>query len=514
MMVPFSSWKQIASAAALGAMLLAAAHTPALADENESGASTEVKHVLVLSFDGLHAIDLANYIQSHPASAFADLARHGVRYSNASTSKPSDSFPGILAPLTGGSPNSTGVWYDDAYDRKYSPPLVDADGNPLGDKNCTVIGTEVVMDESIDKNMNAIDGGGGINEDRLPRDPANGCAPVYPWQYSRVNNVFEVVKAHGGLTAWSDKHVGAYTILYGPSGKGLDEYYSPEVAANNSIATSSVDECIKYDDLKRDAVLNWIRGYDYTGKNWVGVPTVFGSNFQEISVGQKVINGGYIDEIGTPSAELGKALAHADSDLGMFINALKTQGIYQNTAIILATKHGQSPIDKSRLQTRNTGVKVPGSFLGSTVAQETTDDISLIWLTDASQTETDADILQQNQAAIHAEKIYSGNTLQLMFNDPSKDSRTPDIIVQPELGVIYTKSTSKIAEHGGFSLDDTSIGLLVSYPGLAPRVIKEAVDTRQVAPTILRSLGLNPYELKAVQMESTPSLPGLSHLYH
>ncbi len=513
-MMPVSLWKHVTSAAALGALLLTAAHIRASASlSDHPNSEQEVKHVLVLSFDGLHAIDLANYIRSNPASSFAELARHGVRYSNASSAKPSDSFPGILAPLTGGSPNSTGVWYDDAYDRKYSPPLIDAGGKPLGDKNCTIIGTEVVMDESIDKDLNAIDGGGGINEDRLPRDPYNGCSPVYPWQYSRVNNVFEVVKAHGGLTAWSDKHVGAYTLLYGPSGKGLDEYYSPEVAANNAIATSSVEECIKYDDLKRDAVLNWIRGYDYTGKKWMGVPTIFGSNFQEVSVGQKVANGGYIDEIGTPGVELSKALAHADQDLGLFIKALKKQGIYDSTVIILATKHGQGPIDKQKLQTKNTGVKVPGSFLGSAVAQETTDDISLIWLTDSNLTDSNADILRQNQKAILAEKIYSGNTLRLLFNNPRTDSRVPDIIVQPVLGVIYTGSTSKIAEHGGFSLDDTSVGLLVSIPGLDSRVIKEAVDTRQVAPTILRSLGLNPNELRAVRMESTPSLPGLSELY-
>ncbi len=503
-MISHFSWKCSAAAA----MLFCAVPFPSQAKDN----SPEVKHVLVLSFDGLHAIDLANYIQSNPNSSFAELAKHGVRYSNATSSKPSDSFPGILAIVTGGSPNSTGVWYDDAYDRKLSPPLVDQDGvTPLGDKNCSVIGTEVLMDQTIDKNPNVIDGGGGINEDRLPRDPSKGCSPVYPWMYSRVNNIFEIVKKHGGTTAWSDKHLGAYMMLFGPSGKGLDDYYSPEVDSRDSLATSSVEEAIKYDDLKRDAVLNWIKGLDHTGKKWI-VPTLFGSNFQEVSVGQKVTNAGYIDEVGTPSAELSKALAHADQDIWMFINALKSEGIYDETLIVLATKHGQSPIDKSRLQTKNTGVKDPADFLGTSVAFEMTDSVSLIWLTDSALTDVNADILQQNQQAIHAEKIYSGNTLQLLFNDPKKDSRVPDIIVQPNLGVIYTKNTAKIAEHGGFSTDDTSVGLLFSIPGLGQRVIKGAVDNRMVAPSILRALGLNPWELQAVQMENTPSLPALTDI--
>ena len=32
------------------------------------------------------------------------------------------------------------------------------------------------------------------------------CTAVYPHDFARVNNVFEIVKKHGGRTAWSDKH--------------------------------------------------------------------------------------------------------------------------------------------------------------------------------------------------------------------------------------------------------------------------------------------------------------------
>jgi hypothetical protein len=39
------------------------------------------------------------------------------------------------------------------------------------------------------------------------------------------------------------------------------------------------------------------------------------------------------------------------------------------------------------------------------------------------------------------------------------------------------------------------------------------VRTRQVAPTILAALGLDPDELQAVRREGTASLPGL-HLAH
>jgi arylsulfatase A-like enzyme len=93
---------------------------------------------------------------------------------------------------------------------------------------------------------------------------------------------------------------------------------------------------------------------------------------------------------------------------------------------------------------------------------------------------------------------------------PGGDPRTPDIIVAPNVGVVYTKSQSKQAEHGGFAHDDTNVMLLVSNPGIQPKTVNSFVETMQVAPTILSILGLNPNSLQAVQMEGTPVLPGLA----
>ena len=84
--------------------------------------SFSVGRVLLISIDGFHALDLANFIRSHPNSALAQLSSSGVTYTQASTAKPSNSFPGLLSMITGGSPISTGVWYEGAYDRSLSPP--------------------------------------------------------------------------------------------------------------------------------------------------------------------------------------------------------------------------------------------------------------------------------------------------------------------------------------------------------------------------------------------------------
>ena len=96
-----------------------------------------------------------------------------------------------------------------------------------------------------------------------------------------------------------------------------------------------------------------------------------------------------------------------------------------------------------------------------------------------------------------------------MFDDPRLDPRTPDIAVQPNIGVIYTGGKKKIAEHGGFAPDDTNVMLLVSNAGLATGTIATPVQTTQVAPTILKILGINPSELKAVAKDKTQILPGL-----
>lgn len=85
--------KTIAIALCVG---LAGSTIPASSRAAEDGITTgKIKHVLLISVDGLHALDLANYVNSHGDSTLAKLSSHGITYTNASTSTPSDSFPGL-----------------------------------------------------------------------------------------------------------------------------------------------------------------------------------------------------------------------------------------------------------------------------------------------------------------------------------------------------------------------------------------------------------------------------------
>src|SRR5262249_40440158 len=158
------------------------------------------------------------------------------------------SFPGLLALVTGGTPVSTGVWYDDSFDRRLAPPKNNSQASLSGTCAPFVFtGTEVLLDETIDKDLTKLNGGGAgtnlsaINPDALPRDPANGCNPVFPHSMLRVNTVFEVIKRAGHRTAWSDKHP-AYDLVNGPSGTGVDDLFNPEINSNfpGGVGTTNV----------------------------------------------------------------------------------------------------------------------------------------------------------------------------------------------------------------------------------------------------------------------------------
>ena len=137
------------------------------------------------------------------------------------------------------------------------------------------------------------------------------------------------------------------------------------------------------------------------------------------------------------------------------------------------------------------------------------DDGVLIWLKDNSGNKT--------TDAVNALKNFAGDTgiakflfgpeLAAMYQNPAHDARTPDIIGITRVGVIYTGG-SKIAEHGGFNPDDTHVALLVSHPDLPAQTVDTPVATTQIAPTILKVLGLAPAELEAVRLEHTKVLPG------
>lgn len=362
----------------------------------------------------------------------------------------------------------------------------------------------VVYDETVDYNSTLVFSG-GIDPTNLPRAKINGqCVPLYPHSRLRVNTLFEVAVKHGLVTAYTDKHP-SYDLVRGPSGSGLTVGYFPEI---NAYSTQNLTAIIEYDKYHVNAWLSWLDGQTPAhSEGTLGgkVPSVFGGNFQAVSVAQKLY--GYVnDATNSLSPQLITALTSVDDSIGLLVNKLKAKGMYDETLIAVASKHGQAPIQRSLY-----GKVDPLAIMNATgvdIDFITTDDIALIFLHNQADLQKAVDGLNAHRAQGKIRAVIYGQNLTSNYGDPKIDPAVPDIIVQPELGIIYTTSTKKIAEHGGLSTDDRLVAAFVSNPRLKQQKFSQQLFTTQFAPTILHALGLSPYELQGVQKEGTPILPG------
>ncbi|WP_347986013.1 alkaline phosphatase family protein [Methylomonas sp. AM2-LC] len=601
------------------AIAMALASNSVLADfddhfDRDHDHQSAVRHVLLISVDGLHQNDLKWCVANNACPTLAALVNSGASYNNALTPFPSDSFPGMVGQVTGGNPKTTGIYYDDAYSRTLYPQ---------GTTDCSKAkpGVEVFYTEGNEptlgtapNNYISLDAGQGIpnlypivntlvpgdvssvpstilklatspNDVRnieidpstLPVDPST-CTPVYPHQYVQVNTIFEVAKAHGLHTAWSDKHA-AYEILNGPSGYGIDELFSPEI---NSIIDLSSDKdwtksnlnTQKYDTIKVAAIINQINGKDHSGVNTTGVPAIFGMNFQAVSTAQK-LNASYIPESpttkllggynadGTPGPVVTSAIKFVDNSLKQMQTAISDNAkLKNNIAVIISAKHGQSPVLRADLKLINDGnnsvsldpTTGPGltdaanaawaaaypSAVQPLIAHPMDDDGVLWWLNDRVNGPAFAKAFLQNYttgntvagtsfvvpSAIGSDdqgkatsvtinnaglsSVLIGKDVTNLLGVKATDGRYPDVIGIAQTGSVFAGSSlSKVAEHGGANINDRNVPLIVSAPGVAHAVNNSNVQTVQIAPTILHLLGLDPYELQAVQVENTKVLPGI-----
>jgi hypothetical protein len=385
-----------------------------------------------------------------------------------------------------------------------------------------------------------------------------------------------VIHDAGLRTAWSDKHP-IYTSFNGPGGPpggdSIDDFFGPEIDSNaiepNGAAypgggswTDDNAATRQYDSYKVQAVINWINGYDHTGTGAkVGTPAIYGMNFQTVSTAEKLksspavllgpdaegnytvgpsLPGGYVTENGqqVPGPLLQSAFDWVNAALQRMADTIQADGEAGSTTIILTAKHGQSPLNVSQLQRIDDGPIITGVNAAwaaqhpsnpTLVVQEADDDGLLWWLSDRSQEATDfvknylwthtapaVNYAGQTITVQHSglKEIYAGVQSARFFGVPYSEPDHPDVFGIAQVGTIYTTG-SKIAEHGGDNPGDRDVPLVVYSPGNVERGrFDQAVETTQVAPTILKLLGLDPDQLRAVQKEGTRVLPGISGPNH
>ena len=545
---------------------------------SSAAGNSQVEHVLLISVDGLHQSDLEWYVNNHPASQLARLVYAGAEFTNAQTSDPSDSDPGGTALMTGGDPRATGVYYDVEYNHATDEAgATSCNGQPTGG--------DVIYDSPDDINVTRLDAGQNIpgidqnpalimdmtgnpqtllNASTFPVDPAT-CQPISPHSYLQVNTIFEVAKAAGLRTAWSDKHP-VYESFNGPSGNGINDLFTPEIDSNavepngqpypGGVAWTGDNAATKqYDGYKVQAIINEIDGYDHSGLNLVGVPAIFGMNFQTVSTAEKLLSspatligpdasgnytlgpellGGYYPGTTTPGPLLQSALDYVNAQLQRMVAEIQRQGLTGSTAIIVTAKHGQSPQDPNLLlrikdgpiitATNNAWDQQIGCTSNCTplIVAGTDDDLWQSYLSVKTQAAADfvkgylwnnsAPAVTYNGTTVSVPhsglaQIFAGQAAANFFGVPLSDPRHPDVFGVVQVGVVYTGGT-KIAEHGADNPGDRDVPILVYAPGtLRPGSNGQPVETTQIAPTILTLLGLNPLHLQAVRIEHTRVLP-------
>jgi hypothetical protein len=400
----------------------------------------QVKHVLLISVDGLHQSDLEWYVANHPRSELAMLTHRGAEFSNAQTSDPSDSDPGGTALMTGGDPRATGVYYDVEYNH---------DVYEAGTTKCTgPRGGDVIYDSPDDLDATRLDAGQHIagiesnpalilnmtatpqtllNPGTFPVSPIN-CQPIPPHAYLGVNTIFEIAKDAGLRTAWSDKHP-VYESFNGPSGHGIDDFFAPEIDSNaiepngkpypDGSDWAHDDAATKqYDGYKVEAIINEIDGFDHSRVTKSGMPAILGMNFQTVSVAQKldspgelsgpdaagnytlgpIETGGYFPGTTTPEPLLQGALDYVDTQLERMVDEIHAQGPSDSTAIIITAKHGQSPQDPNLVRRIKDGPIISAindawhashSSNSTLIVAGTDDDLWQSYLSDTSRTAAD-----------------------------------------------------------------------------------------------------------------------------
>lgn len=424
-------------------------------------------------------------------------------FSAAKASNPSDSYPGTAALVAGCSPRTHGLYWDDSYARDLFPPDSDCSGP---------IGTEVDLTEGIDLDSSTITGGGGLNVSLLARKLTSWgtCVPVFPFDYIRTNTIFEVARQNGLATGYADKHL-TYSFVNGPSGSGLVEGYFPEVS---SVASDDSSQNA-WDDLHWAALNNWLSGKYVNGTSTpFGRFNLVGSNFQALTKAQSTVSytsaqASTTKSSGIPSANITAVLKHFDTKLAEFVSDLESQGIWNETLIVVGSKQGQTPIDKSKLQFIDPQALINATKV--TVNFITSADWALLYLNDSTEAYTaKANLLRSNKTETAVAEVLAGDEIwQYGWGNPFTDPRAPDLLVKGIYGTLY-ESPGTLEDHGGWYADDSDVFLMTSSGRPLANAGKQyagRVDNQQVAVTLLEALGIPLAQLDGYRMEGTPSLP-------
>ena len=449
--------------------------------------------ILLLNIEGMHALDLALWVAGHPNSALAELSRRGVTYTNAHVPW-ADPAVGLVAVVTGGSPRSTGIVTMDGYDRSLSPPR-----SPCGSTGPSD-GAAIPLDAA------TADAGDGRAMWRAPLDPRRGCAPVAPHALLRVNTLFEIVHAQGGRSAWAGDSAAITDLLRGPSGQGLDE--ACDVSGPTGIVVGTVPYEARQDASRVDALLKWIGGKDCSG-HAATVPEIFGATLTEFDAAERDAVSAYQSYDGSPSTTVTEALATTDGQILRILAELKMNHLYDTTWIVVTSAFGEGAISPRRAKSVDAAslAAAANSAEQDVVVHVAAEGTAMLWLRDRAKTDEVVAALGKRADALGIASVATGAELTLTMNAPAGDPRMPDVVIEPRESIWYMVRGSHI--DAGDREVEMHVPLLISGVQFTGRVDKTWVPATQLAPLLMRALGMDKFDLDALHHEHTPALPGI-----
>jgi hypothetical protein len=468
------------------------------------------RHVVLVSIDGLHEADVTDPRLAAEIPVLRRLARSGVSYADARTTAPSDSFPGTLAYLTGAGPGTTGVYYDETYDRTLTAPGAAADA-PRG--------SVVDLTEDLDRDPTLLDGGGdagagSIDPAKLPqRCGAAGCAPLWPHDYPFANTLFDVLGAHGMRSLLVEKHP-AYAVAFARGARYMS-FYAPEIAAQVAIdhgrlidrsnphaadvrlaPVGDVEATAEaYDERKLQAVLGAL-----AGRGPDGVPTLVVLNLQSVNFAQKAAAGGTAAD-GLPSPRLRRALRYADGAVGRIAALLAARGSAADTLLVVFAKHGQAP-RRGRRPVGDLASAAPRRHRRRPSHQRRHRN-ALARGPQQRRARRAGSRAARPGRSRRARSVVGRGAARARARPRAGAAARRRLRREPGEGDQARRARRVLPRRSRRAVDR------LEQPSRRRRSVAVPVETRQIAPTVLAALGLHARELSGVRAEGTRPLPGL-----
>ncbi|HZQ43630.1 MAG TPA: hypothetical protein VFA99_10275 [Acidobacteriaceae bacterium] len=298
-------------------------------------------------------------------------------------------------------------------------------------------------------------------------------------QSPRVNSIFDLVHARGERTAWAGS-AAEIRLLEGHTHNALTDTVPTHTAAETM-----------------QMLARWMSSPD--------PPQIAGATFQEFAAAQVATNA--YAPLGEMSPALETTLDRFDKELAKLVGTLQSSALYDRTWIVLTAASTSGPpvqlssgaTDTSRLRLAIRRV-APHACVWI-------DGLAHIWLRDDAEIQRLASALAAQRHSLGIGDILTPARLRLRLASPEPDERRPALVLVPSTGIRWISSSSGMPARS--EDQNANVALVISGAQFRDRRDPTPVPTTQTAALLVRALGMEKLDLKALHREHSPALPGI-----